>query len=121
MRDGSTVLVVRDQGLPPEACGEAALVVTRFDGTPDCTAPTVDPRMLGTTGALSLRRVDGKWIADPARSPIADRPWFGRRTQPDAGALGRLGGTRLSAPGNETANSDPEELSSSADDVYEGN
>jgi competence protein ComEC len=119
-RDGSTILVMRDHGPPSEGCGEATLIVTRFDGAMDCAAPAVDLRMLATTGALSLRRVDGKWIAEAARSPIADRPWFGRRTQPDPGALARLDGARRVAPGNKTTNSDPEESSSSVEDVYEG-
>jgi competence protein ComEC len=119
LSDGSTVVVMREQGLPSEACREAALVVTRFDGATDCAVPIVDVRMLVTTGALSLRRVDGNWIADPARSPIGDRPWFGRRMPPDAGALARLGGARRATPGNETTISDPEDGSSDAEDAYE--
>jgi competence protein ComEC len=120
MRDGSTVVVMRDQSAPSEGCGEATLVVTRFDGAMDCMVPTVDLRMLASTGALSLRRVDGSWIADPARSPIADRPWFGRRTPADADALGRLVGARRTTARNETTNTDPEERFSGADDAYEG-
>jgi competence protein ComEC len=120
MHDGSTVVVMRERGLPLEECVEATLVVTRFDGATDCAAPIVDLRMLATTGALSLRRLDGRWIAEPARSPIADRPWFGRRTRPDAGALNKLDGARRAAPGNETTNADPEERSWGAEDAYEG-
>jgi competence protein ComEC len=120
LSDGSTVVVMREQGLLSEGCREATLVVTRFEGATDCAAPIVDLRMLATTGALSIRRVDGNWIADPARSPIGDRPWFGRRTPPDAGALGRLIGSRRTAPGTETTNSDPEERSADGEDAYEG-
>ena len=119
LSDGSSVVVMREQGLLSEGCREAALVVTRFEGATDCAVPIVDVRMLATTGALSLRRVDGNWIADPARPPIGDRPWFGRRMPPDAGALARLGGGRRATPGNETTSSDPEDGSSDAEDAYE--
>ena len=119
LSDGSSVVVMREQGLLSESCREAALVVTRFEDATDCAVPIVDVRMLATTGALSLRRVDGNWIADPARPPIGDRPWFGRRVPPDAGALDRLGGVRRAAPGNERTSSDPEDGSSDAGDAYE--
>jgi competence protein ComEC len=120
LRDGSSVVVMREQGLLSEGCREATLVVTRFAGVTDCAAPIVVPGMLAITGALSLRRVDGNWIADAARSPIADRPWFGRRAPPDAGALGRLSGSRRTAPGTETTNANPEERSADGEDAYEG-
>jgi competence protein ComEC len=62
------------RGLAPAACG----------------APSIDRRMLATTGAMGLRRVEGKWIAEAARSPLADRPWYGRALPPDGNALARL-------------------------------
>jgi competence protein ComEC len=90
LRDGSTVVVVRADEAFADACRDAALIVTRLELPVNCAAPVVDPRMLATTGAISLRRVNGKWAADPSRSPLADRPWFGRRTAPDVTALSRL-------------------------------
>jgi competence protein ComEC len=89
--DGSRIEILRERQPLTDACQDAALVVARFETAAVCEAPVVDLRTLESTGALSLRRVDGRWIADPARSPIADRPWFGRRARADVDALTRLG------------------------------
>jgi competence protein ComEC len=93
LADGSTVFVARTREAVIEGCAEAALVVTAYDAPRGCAAPVVDRRLLATTGAIALRRSEGKWLADPSRSPIADRPWFGRSAPPDAEALLRLEGS----------------------------
>jgi hypothetical protein len=98
--------------------------VAKFDVPSGCKAPVIDRGTLATTGAISLRRVDGKWIAEPARSPLANRPWFGRVSEPDAAALSRLEVTNVRAVPreNETREIDevpvpdlPEELDSDDD------
>jgi competence protein ComEC len=98
MVDGSVVSVLREQKVPAETCGTAALVIARGAAPTDCAVPVVDQRMLATTGALSLRWVDKKWVADPARAPTADRPWFGRREAADPAALSRLDRSRAGEP-----------------------
>jgi hypothetical protein len=40
-----------------------------------------------TTGAVSLRHVNGEWKIDTVRSPHADRPWYGRPQPADPDAL----------------------------------
>src|SRR3989304_1534294 len=78
----------------PEAfaddCRDAALVVSKGQLPEACAAPGIDRRTLSTTGAISLRKIDGKWVAETARSPHADRPWYGRPAPPDAKLLERL-------------------------------
>jgi competence protein ComEC len=88
--DGALVAVA----LRPEAfaddCRDAALVVSRHELPAACAAPGIDRRTLATTGAVSLRRVGGTWVVETARSPLADRPWFGRAAPPDPRVLVRL-------------------------------
>jgi competence protein ComEC len=88
--DGALVAVA----LRPEAfaddCRDAALVVSRHELPAACAAPGIDRRTLATTGAVSLRRVGGTWVVETARSPLADRPWFGRAAPPDPRVLARL-------------------------------
>jgi competence protein ComEC len=93
LADGATVVVARRYEALREECRGASLVVTRLFAPSDCRAPVIDQRTLATTGAVALRRVDSKWIAESARSPFEDRPWFGRATAPDAAALSRIEGT----------------------------
>jgi competence protein ComEC len=90
LQDGTVIAVARTHGALAEDCREAALIVTQLEVPAACAAARVDLRMLATTGAIALRRVDGRWVAEPARSPRADRPWYGRRTPPDASALNAL-------------------------------
>jgi competence protein ComEC len=120
--DGSMVVVARTVEALADACGEGGLVVAGFEVPQSCAAPLVDRRVLATTGAISLRRVDGRWIADPVRSPTADRPWFGRRVAPDAAALSRLDRLRqgISSVGREAPPGnvdDPPEDVEEADDA----
>jgi len=88
--------------LRPEAfaddCRDAALVVSKSQLPEACAAPGIDRRTLATTGAISLRRIDGKWVAETARSPYADRPWYGRPAPPDAKLLERLARRQPAAP-----------------------
>jgi competence protein ComEC len=90
LQDGTVIAVARTHGALAEDCREAALIVTQLEVPAACAAARVDLRMLATAGAIGLRRVDGRWVAEPARSPRADRPWYGRRTPPDASALNAL-------------------------------
>lgn len=90
LADGATIAVPRRREATLDDCKEAALVVSRFNLPTACKAPQIDRRTLATTGAVSLRHVDGKWIAEPVRSPGSDRPWFGRTAAPDPSALARL-------------------------------
>lgn len=100
--DGTLVAVARTREALFDDCREAGLVIANFDVPLTCRAPVIDRRTLATTGALSLQRVDGRWIAEAARAPDADRPWFGRARRPEAHALERLAGAtpppRLNAP-----------------------
>ncbi|MCC6949091.1 MAG: ComEC family competence protein [Bradyrhizobiaceae bacterium] len=97
LRDGALVAVVRKPEAFDGNCRDAALVVTGLSAPESCVAPVVDRGMLASTGAVSLRRVDGKWIAEAAREPYADRPWYARRRPADAQALSRLEGRRTPA------------------------
>jgi competence protein ComEC len=90
LADGEIVAVARRREALLDDCREAGLVVAKFDVPSGCKAPVIDRRTLATTGAIALRRVNGKWVAEPARSPMSNRPWFGRASAPDASALSRL-------------------------------
>lgn len=90
--DGARVVVARRYSALREACRGTALIITRLHADADCRAPVIDKRTLETTGAISLQRTGGQWIAEPARSPFEDRPWFGRAAPPDPGVLSRLKG-----------------------------
>jgi competence protein ComEC len=121
--DGSAVVVVRAPDAWAAACSEAALVVSRLDPVGPCAAAVVDRRLLATTGAISLRRIEGKWIAEAARSPIADRPWFGRRAPPDAAALLRFesGGQALPRTSEDATPFDADDPSDDAEAANEAN
>jgi competence protein ComEC len=121
LRDGSTVVVARAQETLADACRNAALIVTRLEVIANCAAPVVEPRMLATTGAISLRRSEGKWVADPSRSPVADRPWFGRRTAADVKALSRLEAGRGAPRGREAIPSGADDVPPDEEDANEAN
>lgn len=88
--DGTLVAVA----LRPEAfaddCKQAGVVVSAFDIPAACKAPGIDRKMLATTGAISLRRVDHEWKIETVRSSYADRPWYGRAKPADPEALARF-------------------------------
>jgi competence protein ComEC len=96
--DGTIVAVALRAEAFADDCREAGLVISQRDVPAACAAPAVDRRTLNTTGAIGLRRVDGRWIAETARSPFADRPWYGRPLPPDANALTRLERKAASKP-----------------------
>ncbi len=90
LANGAVVAVPRQAEAFADDCGEASLIVSRLHLPPSCLVPQIDRRTLATTGAVSLRHVDGKWIAEPVRSPAAERPWFGRSQTADPNALVRI-------------------------------
>lgn len=112
LHDGAAIAVARRHEAFADDCREAALIVTRLNAPAQCRVPVIDARTLATTGAVSLRRVDGKWTAEAARPPLAERPWFGRRGPADAAALSRLssGRTQARATDAETVAFDSEEV-----------
>jgi competence protein ComEC len=98
LADGAIVAVTLRREAFADDCRDAALVATRFELPERCAAPGIDRRLRATTGAIALRRVDGKWIAETARSPFADRPWYGRAAPADVTALDRLAPRAPEAP-----------------------
>jgi competence protein ComEC len=90
LADGTVIAVARRPDAFADDCREAALVVSKFDVPRACATAAIDRHMLATTGAIALKRVNGEWRADPARSPFVNRPWYGRTNAPDPAALMRL-------------------------------
>lgn len=109
MGDGAIIAVARRHEAFADDCREAAFLITRLEAPPACRAPVIDRRTLATTGALSLRRVDGAWIAEPARAPYADRPWYGRAKPADANVLSRLAGDTRRARTTEPVSGEPDD------------
>ena len=107
--DGSAIAVARRHEALADDCREAALVITNLNVSAACGTPAIDRRTLATTGALSLRRVGGVWIAEAARLPDADRPWYGRARPADASVLSRLAGKALPKRTGEPRSVDPED------------
>lgn len=97
LADGAAVAVARRHEAFADDCRDAALVVTDLDAPAGCAAAVIDRRTLATTGAIALYRVKGRWVAEPARSPLAERPWYGRARAADAQALSRLAGRPAAA------------------------
>jgi competence protein ComEC len=104
MADGMIIAAPKRPEAFADDCKEAALIVTTLNAPAFCKPPVIDRRTLATTGAMALRRVDGRWVAETGRSPYADRPWYGRAAPPDASALSRLSGAmkQASAPPPDT-------------------
>jgi competence protein ComEC len=98
LADGSIIAVALRPGAFADDCRDAALVVSKSQLPEACAVPGIDRRMLSTTGAISLRRIDGKWVAETARSPYADRPWYGRPGPPDPKVLERLAPRQFAVP-----------------------
>jgi competence protein ComEC len=88
--EGTLVAVAQRREAFADDCRQAALVISRFELPELCAAAGLDRRTLVVTGAVSLRRVDGKWIVETARSPYADRPWYARAAPVDVRVLERL-------------------------------
>jgi competence protein ComEC len=91
---GASVFLVRTEEAFADACREADLLVTRLAAPSHCAAPLIDRDVLATTGALALQRSAGRWTAEPARAPTAERPWYGRALRADPAALSRLSDRR---------------------------
>jgi competence protein ComEC len=118
--DGTIVAVARQREAFADDCREAGLMVTQHDAPEFCRAAVIDRRTLATTGAIALRRVDGKWIAEPARSPLATRPWFGRARAADPQALLRLDSGPVSAAGADASiDDDGDEQGPGQDDAVD--
>jgi competence protein ComEC len=98
LADGTIVAVALRPDAFADDCRDAALVVSKSSLPEACAAPGIDRRTLSTTGAISLRRIDGKWVAETARSPYADRPWYGRPAPPDPAVLDRLARRQPATP-----------------------
>lgn len=90
LSDGTLIAASQRPEAFADDCRIAGIVVSRIDVPGQCAAPGVDLRMLATTGALSLRHVDGKWLVRTVRSPTADRPWYGRAKPADPVVLARF-------------------------------
>jgi competence protein ComEC len=92
LADGTKIAVARRREAFADDCRDAALVITRLEAPAACDTSVIDLRTLATTGAIALYRVNGRWIAEPARAPEAERAWYGREERADPGALSRLEG-----------------------------
>ncbi len=88
--DGTIVAVASRPEAFADDCRAAGVVVSAADVPSLCQAPGIDRRMMETTGAISLRRVDGEWKVETVRSPFADRPWYGRGEAGRPECAGRL-------------------------------
>ncbi|MCW5680218.1 MAG: ComEC family competence protein [Xanthobacteraceae bacterium] len=90
LKDGTLIALP----LKPEAladdCTRAALIISRREVPANCPLPVIDRNTLAATGALALRKTRDGWEVRPARSPFADRPWYGRANPPDPSVLQRL-------------------------------
>lgn len=88
--DGALIAAAQRPAAFADDCRAAAIVVSRFDIPEPCSAPGIDRTMLATTGALSLRHVDGRWLVETVRAPSAERPWYGRAKPADPAVLARF-------------------------------
>jgi competence protein ComEC len=114
LHDGTIVAVARLREAIADDCRQASLIVARFEIPAACRPAVIDRRTMATTGAIALRRVDRKWIAQPARSAVADRSWFGRASAAEPAALFRLDSRSADVTGG--ALSESEDLSSPDED-----
>jgi competence protein ComEC len=87
LKDGATIAVALRPDAFADDCRNAALVISAADTPSACQAPGIDRKLMTTTGAVSLRHVNGEWKIDTVRSPHADRPWYGRPQPADPDAL----------------------------------
>jgi competence protein ComEC len=92
LADGAKIAVARRHEAFADDCRDAALVITRLEAPAACGAPVIDRNTLVATGAIALYRIDGRWIAEPARAPEAQRAWYGRTGPANPRALSRLAG-----------------------------
>lgn len=115
--DGALVAVALKPEALLEDCSRAALVIYRRDVPAGCKAAVVDRQTLATTGALALRRMEDGWAVLSARSPYADRPWFGRAKAPDPKVLARINPkTPSSHPSEVFSDEEPAEVPPNGED-----
>jgi competence protein ComEC len=101
LHDGTTVAVATRPEAFADDCEVASIVVSGFDVPSLCKAPAIDRSMMETTGALSLRHVNGEWEVKTVRSPNSDRPWYGRAKPADPDVLSRFKKTAAKNSGAE--------------------
>jgi len=75
LRDGSLVAFVKRTEAFEEDCRRASLVVSARKIPSDCTALGIGRNDWRFSGAMALRRVNGRFEIEPARPASYDRPW----------------------------------------------
>ena len=76
IRDGALVaLAHRPDSFDDDCTGAAFIVAPYLSPPPSCGAEVIDRSRLQRSGALSVRRVGSRFVADAARPDGSDRPW----------------------------------------------
>jgi competence protein ComEC len=75
LKDGALVAIVKRVDAFEEDCRRALLVISAREAPPDCGALTVDRRVWRASGAMALRRVEGRFEIAATRPRGYDRPW----------------------------------------------
>jgi competence protein ComEC len=75
LKDGSLVAIVKKIDAFEEDCRRAVLVISAREAPPDCGALAIDRRVSRISGAMVLRRVDGRFEITVTRPNGYDRPW----------------------------------------------
>jgi competence protein ComEC len=75
LRDGSLVAFVKRAEAVEEDCRRASFVVSGREIPGDCAARVIGPKDWRTSGAMAVRRLNGRFEIEPARSAGYDRPW----------------------------------------------
>ncbi len=75
LRDGSLVAFVKRTEAFEEDCRRTSLVVSARKIPSDCAALGIGRNDWRLSGAMALRRVDGRFEIEPARAASYDRPW----------------------------------------------
>jgi competence protein ComEC len=79
LKDGSLVAIVKRTDAFEEDCRRAVLVISAREAPPGCGALTIDRvwRASGarSSGAMALRRVEGRFEITATRPSGYDRPW----------------------------------------------
>jgi competence protein ComEC len=80
LKDGSLVAIVKRTDAFEEDCRRALLVISAREAPPGCGALTIDRRVwrasgARSSGAMTLRRVEGRFEITATRPSGYDRPW----------------------------------------------
>jgi competence protein ComEC len=75
LKDGALVAIVKRVDAFEEDCHRALLVISAREAPPDCGALTVDRRVWRASGAMALRRFEGRFEIAATRPRGYDRPW----------------------------------------------